>query len=176
MVQGGYMSPSSAKTLTVSKKSNVLDKIPPRGPKGNALSNSNTTNNNNNNNSTILSTNTCSIDVSKSQTENFAFPILAYLMVIFILFLKESQFTELKDEMKKQTEEMKKQTEEMRKLKAIIVKHENRIRSLEAAQKAREDDVLDGILHNNENSSTKDQSTTEFKRDSSASNLAPDEV
>lgn len=41
---------------------------------------------------------------------------------------------------------MKKQTDEMRKLKAIIVKHENRIRSLEAANKAREDDVLDTIL------------------------------
>lgn len=41
---------------------------------------------------------------------------------------------------------MKKQGEEMRKLKAIIVKHENRIRSLEAANKAREDDVLDTIL------------------------------
>lgn len=34
----------------------------------------------------------------------------------------------------------------MRKLKSIIVKHENRIRSLEAANKAREDDVLDTIL------------------------------
>lgn len=54
----------------------------------------------------------------------------------------------------------------MRKLKAIIVKHENRIRSLEAAQKAREDDALDIILQNND---------SESKRDSSA-NLAPDEV
>lgn len=60
----------------------------------------------------------------------------------------------------------------MRKLKAIIVKHENRIRSLEAAQKAREDDVLDVILQNND--SSKDSSDN--KRDSSAANLAPDEV
>lgn len=60
----------------------------------------------------------------------------------------------------------------MRKLKAIIVKHENRIRSLEAAQKAREDDVLDVILQNND--SSKDSSDT--KKDRSASNLAPDEV
>lgn len=59
MQQGGYVSSSSAKTLTVSKKSNVLDKIPPRGPKSNSL-NSNSTNNNNNNISTITS----SIDVS----------------------------------------------------------------------------------------------------------------
>lgn len=59
MVQGGYVSPSS-KTLTVNKKSNVLNKIPPRGPKGNSTNNSNSTNNNNNN-SPI---DTPSIDVS----------------------------------------------------------------------------------------------------------------
>lgn len=68
--------------------------------------------------------------------------------------------------MKELMDELKKQSEEMRKLKAIIVKHENRIRSLEAAQKAREDDALDIILQNNDSGS---------KRDSSA-NLAPDEV
>lgn len=55
----------------------------------------------------------------------------------------------------------------MRKLKAIIVKHENRIRSLEAAQKTREDEALDLILQNND--------TKDSKRESSA-NLAPDEV
>lgn len=57
----------------------------------------------------------------------------------------------------------------MRKLKAIIVKHENRIRSLEAAQKAREDDVLDAILHN-------DNKESDIKKTPSAGNLAPDEV
>lgn len=61
-------------------------------------------------------------------------------------------------------DELKKQSEEMRKLKAIIVKHENRIRSLEAAQKAREDDALDIILQTNDGDSKRD------------SNLAPDEV
>lgn len=60
--------------------------------------------------------------------------------------------------MKELTDELKKQNEEMRKLKAIIVKHENRIRSLEAAQKAREDEALDEDL----------------KKD--FINLAPDEV
>lgn len=69
--------------------------------------------------------------------------------------------------MKEFTDELKKQSDEMRKLKAIIVKHENRIRSLEAAQKAREDDVLDAILHND---------SKDLKKDSSAGNLAPDEV
>lgn len=43
----------------------------------------------------------------------------------------------------------------MRKLKAIIVKHENRIRSLEAANKAREDDVLDNILHDKDKNDIK---------------------
>lgn len=47
MVQGGYVSSSNAKTLTVQKKSNVLNKIPPRGPKGNSTNNSNANNNNN---------------------------------------------------------------------------------------------------------------------------------
>lgn len=70
---------------------------------------------------------------------------------------QESQLKELMDDLKKQSEEM-------RKLKAIIVKHENRIRSLEAAQKAREEDALDVILQSND---------ADSKRDS---NLAPDEV
>lgn len=76
---------------------------------------------------------------------------------------QESQLKEL-------TDELKKQNDEMRKLKAIIVKHENRIRSLEAAQKAREDDVLDAILHNDS------KTETEVKKTPSATNLAPDEV
>lgn len=66
MVQGGYVSPSSAKTLTVNKKSNVLNKIPPRGPR-NATNNSNSTNNNNNNNNDSSEV-TSSIDVSPNKT------------------------------------------------------------------------------------------------------------
>lgn len=77
--------------------------------------------------------------------------------------LQETQLKEI-------TDELKKQNDEMRKLKAIIVKHENRIRSLEAAQKAREDDVLDAILHNDSKESS------EVKKTPSATNLAPDEV
>lgn len=47
LVQGGYVSQSANKTLTVSKKSNVLDKIPPRGPnKGPSSPNANSANNN----------------------------------------------------------------------------------------------------------------------------------
>lgn len=153
MIQGGYVSPSSAKTLTVNKKSNVLNKIPPRGPKGSATNNSNSTNNNNNNNNSTIS----SIDVSMRASRLCKWKI--WFNWYCFAILQESQLKEL-------TDELKKQSEEMRKLKAIIVKHENRIRSLEAAQKAREDDALDLILQNND---------TESKRDSSA-NLAPDEV
>lgn len=58
------------------------------------------------------------------------------------------------NQLKEFTEELKKQSEEMRKLKSIIVKHENRIRSLEAAQKSREDDALDSILNNDKKSTT----------------------
>lgn len=74
MVQGGYVSPSNDKKLTVNKKTNVLNKIPPRGPKGNSTNNSNSTNNNNNN-SPI---DTPSIDVSvttKHPRENLFFKI-----------------------------------------------------------------------------------------------------
>lgn len=47
LVQGGYVSQSSNKTLTVSKKSNILDKIPPRGPQKSPSSpNANSANNN----------------------------------------------------------------------------------------------------------------------------------
>lgn len=60
MVQGGYVSQSSSKTLTVSKQSNVLDKKPPGGKGGNTL-NSNAANNNN---SSQQSFNTPSVDVS----------------------------------------------------------------------------------------------------------------
>lgn len=70
-------------------------------------------------------------------------------------------------------DDMKKQSEEMRKLKAIIVKHENRIRSLEAAQKARDEDVLDNILSAEKESTQRVPDTETLP---SAVNLAPDEV
>lgn len=73
--------------------------------------------------------------------------------------------------LKEFTDELKRQNDEMRKLKAIIVKHENRIRSLEAAQKAREEDVLDSILY----TSNADKSD-DIAKTPSAGNLAPDEV
>lgn len=162
MVQGGYVSPSSAKTLTVNKRTNVLNKIPPRGPKNSTNNSNSSNNNNNNNNSSELS---AGIDVSTLFSS-------ANILVRFQLpfdWLKNNSFAHSicdaqESQVKELMDELKKQSEEMRKLKAIIVKHENRIRSLEAAQKAREDDALDIILQNNDGDSKRD------------SNLAPDEV
>lgn len=81
------------------------------------------------------------------------------------------------DDIKKQCEEMKKQSDEMRKLKAIIVKHENRIRALEASLKSREDDVLDSILlaekHTPIIPATK---TIDLEQSPTPSVMAPDEV
>lgn len=65
------------------------------------------------------------------------------------------------EDMKKQSEEMKKQNDEMRKLKAIIVKHENRIRALEAEKKARDEDVLDTILTSTDAPTAKKLSTND---------------
>lgn len=75
------------------------------------------------------------------------------------------------EDVRKQLDDMKKLTDEMRKLKAIIVKHENRIRALEASQKARDEDVLDNVT------STKvvDAEPT-VALPSAVSALAPDEV
>lgn len=95
------------------------------------------------------------------------------------------------DDVRKQLDDMKKQSDEMRKLKAIIVKHENRIRALEAAIKARDEDVLDAILSAGPSTATASSASSSStpaahdgssaKLDSSdtasaASPMAPDEV
>lgn len=95
------------------------------------------------------------------------------------MFLQDVQ--DLLDEMRKQLDDVKKQSDEMRKLKAIIVKHENRIRALEATLKAREDDVLDTAASA---APVQQQPGTEHRPDAAsaaplpgaASQLAPDEV
>lgn len=80
------------------------------------------------------------------------------------------------DEVRKQMDDMKKQSDEMRKLKAIIVKHENRIRALEASQKARDEDALDSILAKDTTPAATKHSDAEPTVPSSGSALAPDEV
>lgn len=66
----------------------------------------------------------------------------------------------------------------MRKLKSIIVKHENRIRNLEATLKSREDDALDAILYSDKRDKGDNDtaSPTDITKAPSAGNLAPDEV
>lgn len=165
MVQGGYVSQSNSKTLTVSKK-NVLDKKP---PKTNALHSSN------NNNSTAVENSAPSVDVSTFYYWNFIQTIehvtkKKHILTIFAYPFLSFPHTQ-ENVLKEFTDELKRQNDEMRKLKAIIVKHENRIRSLEAAQKAREEDVLDSILY----TSNADKSD-DIAKTPSAGNLAPDEV
>uniref|UniRef100_A0A1L8E5K7 Coronin n=1 Tax=Nyssomyia neivai TaxID=330878 RepID=A0A1L8E5K7_9DIPT len=140
-LKGGYISPGQAKQLTVTKKSNVLDKIPPRGPKGAAGAqqsvNSSATNAANNN----------VVQQSSGVSEQ---------------------------ELKEILEEIRKSKDEIRKLKAVIVKHENRIRALEAPSKARVE---------NENGSSHVDAGSQLRGNSDlvdapgeTHKLAPDEV
>lgn len=105
--------------------------------------------------------------------------VFVFLTTYFKMFIQDVQ--DLLDEMRKQLDDVKKQSDEMRKLKAIIVKHENRIRALEATLKAREDDVLDAALSVSSVSATPVQQPPgpEHRPDAAApaaSQLAPDEV
>lgn len=161
MVQGGYVSQSSSKTLTVSKKSNVLDKKPPK------TSSSSPLNSSNNNNTSDYTAAAPSIDVSIYKHIYISPPSPYPHNHMLFFYLQESVLKDLQDELKRQNDEM-------RKLKAIIVKHENRIRSLEAAQKTREDDVLDSILYNT--SAAEKSDVSDITKTPSAGNLAPDEV
>lgn len=171
MVQGGYVSQSNNKVLTVSKKGNALNKISLRGSKGstNSADNSNSANNNN----LQQSSSVCGgIDVSINNN-NYYFIINTNNKIYFYKKKnKESELKDFMDDIKKQCEEMKKQSDEMRKLKAIIVKHENRIRSLEASLKAREDDVLDSILL----AEKQIPATKKIDLEQSPTPMAPDEV
>lgn len=178
MVQGGYVSQSSSKTLTVQKKSNVLDKKPPGG-KGNALNSSNAANNNN---SQSFSS---SIDVSRTGDISNRDFLTNQKLPFFCSLNKSTNPSSIltrplqESVLKEFTDELKKQTEEMRKLKSIIVKHENRIRSLEASLKSREEDVLDSILYTDKRDKGDNNDATspaDVTKAPSAGNLAPDEV
>lgn len=70
---------------------------------------------------------------------------------------------------------MKDITDEIRKLKAVIVKHENRIRALEAAAKERDEAELNNVT-NTLNQLNANKSETAQPPSSEHSNLAPDEV
>ncbi|KAL5287720.1 CORO1C family protein [Megaselia abdita] len=102
-LKGGYVSQS--KSLTVTKKANILDKGKKSGPTNNNLA----INASNNNNSTSGGGGGAVTGVSEKDLRDI--------------------------------------TDEIRKLKAIIVKHENRIRALEAALKSQDDDETDTTLN-----------------------------
>lgn len=99
--------------------------------------------------------------------------MFANILIFLNFYFQEIQ--DFMDEVRKQMEDMKKQSDEMRKLKAIIVKHENRIRALEASQKARDEDALDLILAKDTPAANK-INNAEATVPSSGSALAPDEV
>ncbi|CAO1304006.1 unnamed protein product [Diamesa tonsa] len=145
-LKGGYVSQSQGTQLSVTKKSNVLDKpkanILNSGTKNTPNNNNNTNNNNNNNNSSADSNDSG----SRPQQQAHMLPV------------PEVTAADLKGIQ-----------DEIRKLKAVIVKHENRIRALEAKEKSRDE----------ENNITSEQNTTEAAAISnriSQVKLEPDEV
>ncbi|KAL1379142.1 hypothetical protein pipiens_015119 [Culex pipiens pipiens] len=175
-LKGGYVSQAQSTTLTVTKKSNVLDKMPPRGPKSGGPPTSSSppagaTTTTSNGSPAANGTS----PASQANSQQQAAPIV-------VNGASEKELTELRTKFE----------DEFRKLKAIIVKHENRIRSLEATVKAMADrgtTETDGTLLNTSTPSPTitaagNQSATpqddHHGGDGSShytnSNLAPDEV
>ncbi|EDS35241.1 coronin [Culex quinquefasciatus] len=176
-LKGGYVSQAQSTTLTVTKKSNVLDKMPPRGPKsgGPPTSSSPPAGATTTTSNGSPAANGTSSPASQATSQQQAAPIV-------VNGASEKELTELRTKFE----------DEFRKLKAIIVKHENRIRSLEATVKAMADrgtTETDGTLLNTSTPSPTitaagNQSATpqddHHGGDGSShytnSNLAPDEV
>lgn len=159
IVQGGYK--SGTKSLSVTKKANILNKSSTKtggGGGGGGSSGGSASKSSDN-----------SIGHSNASNNNESAPV--------------SGITE---------KDLRDITDEIRKLKAIIVKHENRIRALEAAFKAQEEDMADGAATanksgassaNNSNdtkTTANDNSTSSKDNDESANDShtkqAPDDV
>ncbi|KAL9912317.1 coronin-1C-A isoform X2 [Glossina fuscipes] len=109
-LKGGYVSQSANKSLSVTRKANILN----RASAGTSKSASNAT--------LVSSTST----ISNNNASNAPAPV--------------SGITE---------KDVRDITDEIRKLKAIIVKHENRIRALEAAFRSQDDDTDGGLVARN---------------------------
>lgn len=154
MQQGGYVSQSSgSKQLTVTKKSNVLDK-------GNKSKSSASNNGNGADNSSSGGGGGGGTGVSVSIREcSPHHPTGGFNWFA----LQESDLKEALDEMRKTNEENTKIKDEIRKLKAVIVKHENRIRALEAEKEQRD---------NVDSSNT----AADSNNNGGDSQMAPDEV
>lgn len=126
-LKGGYVSQAQSTQLTVTKKSNVLDKMPPRGPKSSLLPGA----------TTGGSPPTVTSASNGSTTANGTAPSAPSAVTavsqqppqVIVSGVSEQTLIDLRSKFE----------DEFRKLKAIIVKHENRIRSLEATMKAMAD-------------------------------------
>ncbi|XP_049542981.1 coronin-6 isoform X2 [Anopheles darlingi] len=116
-LKGGYVSQAQSTTLTVTKKSNVLDKM---GPKGGASAASA------NGSPVTVNNGTTGAGGGGGGSISPASNGAQQQQVAIVGGVSEQQLAELRTKFE----------EEFRKLKAIIVKHENRIRSLEATVKA----------------------------------------
>lgn len=176
-LKGGYVSQSQSTQLTVTKKSNVLDKMPPRGPKNapgagaaatTTAAPAATSNGSATANGTTQSTSPANTTSQQPET-------------VIVSGVSEQALTDLRTKFE----------DEFRKLKAIIVKHENRIRSLEATMKAMADrgltDATDAALLNtstpsptivgtNQTGTSHDDQHGDGGSHYTNTNLAPDEV
>ncbi|XP_036218930.1 coronin-1C-A isoform X2 [Bactrocera oleae] len=141
-LKGGYVSQSASKSLSVSKKANILNKASAGTSKSAtsaALGGNHTTSNNNN---------------ASSGSG-------------FVSGVSEKDLRDI--------------TDEIRKLKAIIVKHENRIRALEAAVRAQEGDDTDSrpaaapVTAGNGNSSSKAATDGGAQKESNDNSSANDQ-
>lgn len=174
--KGGYVSQSQSTTLTVTKKSNVLDKMPPRGPKSGPVAGATATTT-----SSSTTSNGASAANGTTQSTSPAYTTSHQPETVIISGVSEQALTDLRTKFE----------DEFRKLKAIIVKHENRIRSLEATMKAMADrsvtDATDSALLNtstpsptivvtNQTGITHDEHHGDGGGHYTNTNLAPDEV
>lgn len=152
IVQGGYVSSSHGQQLNVTKKSNVLDKGKPNILNSAAKklnSNNNHDQSNNNNNNATSDTNDSGPTTIKYEREPSPLPA----PVPAVPEVTQADIKSLQDE--------------IRKLKAVIVKHENRIRALEAHAKSRDEE--NNITE--QKAQPPDSTSTPVR-----SNLGPDEV
>lgn len=135
--KGGYVSQAQSTQLTVTKKSNVLDKMPPRGPKSGPPTSASPpagATSATSNGSPAANGTSSPASQANAASQQQAAPIV-------VNGASEQALTDLRTKFE----------DEFRKLKAIIVKHENRIRSLEATVKAMADrgqNETDGTLLN----------------------------
>lgn len=85
-MQGGYVSQSGNKSLSVAKKSNILDKIPPKGPKGASSALSINANN-------VSSSSGGGGGISVSSKIAFSIKTMSNIIIEALVLCNKSQFT-----------------------------------------------------------------------------------